>query len=85
MYVYQLNCTTVKSLSLGITLNMIFFFPGKQSLKGLRQLYFKLKDRIFSKARYGYGYDSEVLDEILQEYLDPDIKMTDVSHPKYVL
>lgn len=44
-----------------------------------------MKDRIFSKSRIGFGFNTEVLEEILQEYLDPDIKMTDVTHPKYVV
>ena len=44
-----------------------------------------MKDRIFSKSRIGFGFNTEVLEEILQEYLDPDIKMTDVTHPKYVM
>ena len=43
-----------------------------------------MKDRIFSKSRIGFGFNTEVLEEILQEYLDPDIKVTDVTHPKYV-
>jgi len=60
----------------------MYITVGKKSLKELRQLYFKMKDKIFTTGRYGMGYDSEALDEILQEYLDPDIRMTDVSHPK---
>lgn len=43
-----------------------------------------MKDRIFSKPRIGFGFNTDILEEILQEYLDPDIKMTDVTHPKYV-
>ena len=59
--------------------------PGKKSLREIFQLYFMMKDRIFSKSRIGFGFNTEVLEEILQEYLDPDIKMTDVTHPKYVV
>ena len=57
---------------------------AKRSLQELRQLFFILKNRIFSKGRMGFGYNSEALEEILQEYLDIDIMMTDVTHPKYV-
>ena len=58
---------------------------GKKSLVELRQLYFLLKNRIFMKSRYGYGYNSETLEEILKDYLTTDIKMSDVRHPKYVI
>lgn len=57
---------------------------GKKSLHEIFQLYFMMKDRIFSKSRLGFGFNTEALEEILQDYLDPDIKMTDVTHPKYV-
>ena len=43
-----------------------------------------MKDKIFSKPRIGFGFNTDVLEEILQEYLDPDVKMTNVTHPKYV-
>ena len=43
-----------------------------------------MKDRIFSKPRIGFGFNTEVLEEILQECLDPDVNMTDVTHPKYI-
>ena len=58
---------------------------GKKSLREIFQLYFMMKDRIFSKSKIGFGFNTEVLEEILQEYLDPDIKMTDVTHPKYAV
>lgn len=41
-----------------------------------------LKNRIFMKSRYGYGYSSDVLEDILKEYLNPEMKMSDVKHPK---
>ena len=43
-----------------------------------------MKDKIFSKPRIGFGFNTDALEEILQEYLDPDINMIDVTHPKYV-
>ena len=57
-------------------------FSAKKSLLSLRQLYFLLKDRIFMKNRLGFGYNTETLEEILKDYLDPSMKMSDVSHPK---
>ena len=58
------------------------FTAGKKSLCEIFKLYFMMKDRIFSKPRIGLGFNTDVLEEILQEYLDPNIKMTDVTHPK---
>ena len=55
---------------------------GGKSLSELRQLYFKMKDEIFAKGRYGYGWDSIAYEEILQKYLDPKMKLTDVKHPR---
>lgn len=55
---------------------------GKKSLRDLRQLYFLLKNRIFMKSRYGYGYSSDALEDVLKEYLSPEIRMSDVRHPK---
>ena len=43
-----------------------------------------MKDRVFSKPRVGFGFNTDILEEILQEYLDPNVKMTEVTHPKYV-
>lgn len=58
------------------------FLLGKKSLRELRQLYFLLKNRIFMKSRYGYGYSSDALEEILKEYLPEHMIMSDVKHPK---
>ena len=65
---------------------LIIFFStaGKKSLREIFQLYFRMKDKIFSKPRIGFGFNTDVLEEILQECLDPDVKMTDVTHPKCV-
>ena len=60
----------------------LMIFLAKKSLLSLRQLYFMLKDRIFMKHRYGFGYNAETLEEILKDYLDPNMKMSDVTHPK---
>lgn len=62
-----------------------WYNTGKKSLTELRQLYFLLKNRIFMKSRYGYGYSSNALEEILKDYLKEDVRMSDVIHPKYVL
>lgn len=51
----------------------------------LRNLYFRLKDEVFSKGRTGFCYDSAKLEELLKEGLGTDMRMGDVTHPKYVV
>ena len=65
-------------------LSMLLFYScaGGKSLSDLRQLYFRIKDEIFAKGRYGFAWDSDAYEEILQQYLDPKIMMMDVTHPK---
>ena len=58
------------------------YFPGGKSLSELRQLYFRIKDEIFAKGRYGFGWDSDAYEELLQQYLDPKMKLMDVKHPR---
>lgn len=50
----------------------------------LRNLYFRLKEKIFSKGRIGFCYDSMRFEELLKESLGTDMRMGDVKHPKYV-
>ena len=40
---------------------------------------------MFSKGRTGFCYDSAKLEELLKESLGTDMRMGDVSHPKYVV
>ena len=55
----------------------------QMSLTQLRNLYFKLKEEVFSKGRVGFCYDSVRLEELLKEELG-DLKMSDIAHPEYV-
>ena len=57
---------------------------AKKNLSQLRQLYFKLKDRVFSQGRLGIAYNTASLDEVLKEEFGTEAIMTDVRHPKYV-
>ncbi len=61
---------------------MLIYFIANKSLLNLRQLYFLMKDGIFKKNWHGFTSNSEMLENILKDYLDPNIKMSDVSHPK---
>ena len=61
----------------------MYNFAGKKSLQEIFQLYFMMKDRIFSKPRIGrVGYNTEDFESILKKYLDPNAMMEDVTHPK---
>ena len=56
---------------------------AKRNLSELRQLYFKLKDRVFSEGRLGFAYNTTSLEKLLQEEFGTEALMTDVRHPKY--
>jgi len=59
-------------------------YAAKKSLQEIRQAYFKVKNRVFAKARFGLVFSAEAMEEILKEMLG-DIRMFDVKKPKYVL
>lgn len=48
----------------------------------LRQLYFRLKEQVFSRSRMGYAYNSKALEELLKEELGTELRMCDVNYPK---
>lgn len=53
------------------------------SLGELRRLYFRLKDDVFAskKVKIG-GYDTKVLEKLLQEELGTEVRMCDIQKPK---
>ena len=57
----------------------------QMSLSQLRDLYFRLKEEVFSKGRVGFCYDSLRLEELLKKELGTELRMGDVKHPKYVI
>lgn len=63
--------------------NTFFLFLAKKSLSRLRQLYFRLKDRVFSEGRLGFAYNTASLEKILKEEFGTDALLSDVKHPKY--
>ena len=64
---------------------IIILVAAKKNLSELRQLYFKLKDRVFSEGRLGLAYNTASLEKVLQEEFGPEALMCDVRHPKYVV
>lgn len=54
----------------------------KMSLSHLRDLYFRLKEEVFSKGRVGFCYDSLRLEQLLKDELGTETRLGDVTHPK---
>ena len=57
--------------------------PAKKSLQQLKQLYFEMKEDVFSSGnKYGYGFDTRKMEEVLQRNFDPEMRMSSISEPK---
>ena len=50
-------------------------------LSEVRQLYFKIKDRVLTKGRFGLAYSSQEMEKILKDVFG-DMKMDQVHRPK---
>ena len=59
-----------------------FILSAKKSLAQLRQLYFKMKDKVFGNDRFGFGYDTEALEQILKDEFGSTMTLSDVDFPK---
>ena len=62
--------------------HFLFSSVANKTLPELRQLYYRMKDQVFAKARAGFAYNSKALEVILQEVLGTEMMMKDVSQPK---
>ena len=62
----------------------VLFFAAKKTLPQLRQLYFSLKERVFSSSGpFGIpSYDSAELEKFYKEELGTHMTMDSVSHPR---
>lgn len=74
----------VNSNSLCFSCDDSFVGVAKKSLSELRQLYFKLKDKVFGNDRFGFAYDTETLEKILKEQFGTTMTLDSVTTPKYV-
>lgn len=64
---------------------VIFLHSAKKSTAQLRQLYFRMKDEIFGKARYGgMSFNTQGLERLLKEEFTETKCMDDESYPRYV-
>jgi len=67
--------------STGAIVAMLLVYK-RTSLSYIRDLYFRLKEEVFSKGRVGFCYDTKRLEELLIEEFGTEMKMSDVQHPK---
>ena len=66
-------------------LDSFFFivYTAKKSIAQLRQLYFKMKDEIFGKARLGgISFNTVGLEKILKDEFTERVCMDDESYPR---
>ena len=63
---------------------MCWLHAAKRSLAQMRQLYFKMKDKVFKNERLGFSYNTDALEAILQEEFG-ELKMSDRDFPQLVM
>ena len=56
-------------------------YGAELPLSKVRQLYFRLKPKVFAKARFGVVYSAQELEKILKEVFG-NIRMDQVQKPK---
>jgi calcium-independent phospholipase A2 len=57
----------------------LFFTVRKGAVAECRNMYYKLKDEVFSGVKH---YNREKLEKVLQRYFPKDLKMSDIVGPK---
>lgn len=68
--------------------SVFIFSSGNKTLAEIRQFYFKMKDDVFGKTRFGFASGTSAtvaLEDILKESLTVNAKMSDIQEPKSVL
>ena len=61
----------------------LIVYTAKKSIAQLRQLYFKMKDEIFGKARLGgISFNTVGLEKILKDEFTERVCMDDESYPR---
>ena len=63
-------------------INLHFFFAAKSTLLELRQMYYKMRERVLLKPHAGMGFDTDAFEELLKEEVGTTMKMSDVREPK---
>lgn len=62
----------------------VWFGAAKRTLGELRQLYFKMKDKVFGTERLGFAYNTEALEHLLIQEFGTTMRLTDQEFPKYI-
>lgn len=62
----------------------VIYTTANKSLAELRQLYFKMKDRVFGSDRFGFGYNTEALEKLLKDEFGTSMRLDSITTPKYV-
>ena len=57
-------------------------FLGNKSLEEVRQLYYKLKDDIFGNSVASLNFNTDKLQEFLQDTFGEEKKMNNVKYPR---
>ena len=63
-------------------LGVISLLTAGKSLLEIRQLYFKMKEEVFSSPRAGLPFNTKALEKLLQDELGTEMCMGDVKQPK---
>jgi len=78
LFDWIVGCSTGGILALG----MVY---ARKSLQELRQLYFRMREEVFSSPRAGFAFNTRALERMLQEELGSEIRMGDVKRPKVLV
>ena len=65
-----------------LDLYVITIMLAKKSLAQLRQLYFKMKDKVFGSDRLGFAYNTDALEKLLKQEFGTSMKLSDVNFPR---
>ena len=63
-------------------MGVISFLTAGKSLLEIRQLYFKMREEVFSSPRAGFAFNTKALEKLLQDELGTEMCMGDVKRPK---
>ena len=62
--------------------SVCFLHTARSTLPQLRQMYYKMRERVLLKPHAGMGFDTDAFEELLKEEVGTTMKMSDVREPK---
>ncbi len=57
-------------------------YLAKKSLKELQQLFFKMKDDVFTKPRAGIAFNTKAMEKMIIDEFGYDMTMSSIKQPK---